>query len=146
VRRRRRGRRGGRRNRRDRDGNGDYAAAHGQESHARPDYSDQPESSPPPFQADPGSHIEQPSSPTFEAPPQPAPAPQFEAAPPAPVPASEPPRRRSTVREAAPVFGSSEPVVIPPPPPAPIVISTAEADAPKPKRSGWWAKKLLGGD
>jgi hypothetical protein len=30
-----------------------------------------------------------------------------------------------------------------PPPPAPVVSSTAEAD--KPKRSGWWAKRLLGG-
>jgi hypothetical protein len=32
------------------------------------------------------------------------------------------------------------------PPPAPTVISTAEADASKPKKSGWWAKRLLGGD
>jgi hypothetical protein len=52
------------------------------------------------------------------------------------------------VREPAPVFSGSAPVVTPMPaqPPAPVVISTADADASKPKRSGWWAKKLLGGD
>jgi len=145
-RRRRRGRRGGRRNRRERNGNGDFDAVQGQDIHARPDYSDQPESSPPAFQADAGHHTEQPSPPPFQAPPQPAPAPQFEAGTP-PAPPAEPPRRRSTVREAAPVFGSSEPVVMPPPPPPPTVISTAEVDdASKPKRSGWWAKRLLGGD
>jgi hypothetical protein len=55
------------------------------------------------------------------------------------------------VREPAPVFsGSATPVVTPmpaPPPPAPTVISTAGTDdASKPKKSGWWAKRLLGGD
>jgi hypothetical protein len=47
------------------------------------------------------------------------------------------------------VFSGSAPVVTPmpaPPPPAPTVISTADADASKPKKSGWWAKRLLGGD
>jgi hypothetical protein len=53
------------------------------------------------------------------------------------------------VREPAPVFSGSTPVMPPTPaapPPAPTVISTAEADASKPKKSGWWAKRLLGGD
>jgi ribonuclease E len=63
-----------------------------------------------------------------------------------PASAAEPPRRRSTVREPAPVFSGSAPIVTPMPPPAPVVISTADADANKPKRSGWWAKKLLGSD
>jgi ribonuclease E len=149
ARRRRRGRRGGRRNRRERNGNGDFTAMQGEEIHARPDYSERPESSLPAFQADTGHHnTEQVSPPPFEAPPQPAPAPQFEAAlPPPPAPPAEPQRRRSTVREPAPIFGSSEPVVIPASPPAPTVISTADADdTAKPKRSGWWAKRLLGGD
>jgi ribonuclease E len=46
------------------------------------------------------------------------------------------------------VFSGSEPVAMPAPQPlpTPTVISTAEADANKPKRSGWWAKRLLGGD
>ena len=65
--------------------------------------------------------------------------------------AAEPPRRRSTVREPAPVFSGSAPVVMPMPrrqPPAPPVVShAAEAeDASKPRRTGWWAKRLLGGD
>jgi ribonuclease E len=51
------------------------------------------------------------------------------------------------VREPAPIFGGSDPVVMPPPAPTPTVISTAEGDdTSKPKRSGWWAKRLLGGD
>jgi hypothetical protein len=50
------------------------------------------------------------------------------------------------VREPAPVFGGSAPVEVPMPPPAPAVAATADADASKPKRSGWWAKRLLGGD
>ena len=44
--------------------------------------------------------------------------------------------------------GASAPVATPmpaAPQPAPVVVSTGEAEA-KPKRSGWWAKKLLGGD
>jgi hypothetical protein len=52
------------------------------------------------------------------------------------------------VREPAPVFGGSAPVDVPVPqaPPSPAVTGTADADASKPKRSGWWAKRLLGGD
>jgi hypothetical protein len=55
------------------------------------------------------------------------------------------------VREPAPVFSGGATTVTPlptpqqSPEPAPAVTSTAE-DAAKPKRSGWWAKKLLGGD
>ena len=60
-----------------------------------------------------------------------------------------PPRRRSTVREPAPVFSGSAPVVTPmpaPPPPAPVVIQHGRGRRGKPRRSGWWAKRLLGGD
>jgi ribonuclease E len=70
------------------------------------------------------------------------------AASPAPSAPSEPPRRRSTVREPAPVFGDGAPTAIPaaPPPaePAPIVTSAAGDDADKPRRTGWWAKRILG--
>jgi ribonuclease E len=148
LRRRRRGRRGGRRNRRDREPtNGDFAAAPSRETHERPDTNERPEWSPPPQAHTPESAYAAPA-PRFEPP-----APQAIASEPAaaPSPAHEPPRRRSTVREPAPVFsGGGAPVVTPmpapQPPPSPIVTSTAEADANKPKRSGWWAKRLLGGD
>jgi len=70
-----------------------------------------------------------------------------------PPPSFEPeqPRRRSTVREPAPSFGGGAPVAIPMPQPvpmpAPIVTAPAETDdAGKPRRTGWWAKRLLGGD
>jgi len=146
-RRRRRGRRGGRRNRRDGApgaGNGDFTVAQG-EVHARPDASERPDWSPP------REAPQQPAiaEPTYVPPVEPAPPPEPAAvvAPP-PQAAAEPPRRRSTVREPAPVFSGSAPVMPPmpaPPPPAPTVISTAETDANKPKKSGWWAKRLLGG-
>jgi ribonuclease E len=59
---------------------------------------------------------------------------------------AEQPRRRSTVREPAPVSSESVPVIMPAPTPTPVVISTAAADeAAKPRRTGWWAKRLLGG-
>ncbi len=76
------------------------------------------------------------------------PAPPFErSAAPAPAaraPEGEPPRRRSTIREPAPIGASTSP---PPPatipPPTPVISSTASEDAGTPKR-GWWAKRLLG--
>jgi ribonuclease E len=143
-RRRRRGRRGGRRNRRDGNGNGDFAATQGAEIHERPDYSERPDWSPP-RETGARDSVEPAAPMPFEAapqPPQPSPAPQAAAA------AAEPPRRRSTVREPAPVFSGSAPVVTPMPasqqPPVPTVLSTGDAEANKPKRSGWWAKRLLG--
>jgi hypothetical protein len=64
--------------------------------------------------------------------------------------APESPRRRSTVREPAPIFGTSEPVVTPlpvPPQPSPPDEAAAPAeDASKPRRTGWWAKRLMGGN
>ena len=58
----------------------------------------------------------------------------------------EPPRRRSTIREPAPIAtaGAPPPAPVPTsPPPAPIVSSTASEETGQPKR-GWWAKRLLG--
>jgi hypothetical protein len=62
---------------------------------------------------------------------------------------SEPPPRRSTVREPAPFVLGSE--AVPEPSPVlrsqPVVISpTASDDAPRPQRSGWWSRRILGKD
>ncbi len=153
-RRRRRGRRGGRRNRRDREGgpgNGDFAAAQGHETHEQPDTNGRPDWSPPREATTTSDSTEPAYTPRIEHVPQPEPAPQPMAAAPVPAPAAEaaPPRRRSTVREAAPVSTSGAPVVVAQMPPSapvtPVVTSTAD-EASKPKKSGWWAKRLLGGD
>jgi ribonuclease E len=69
---------------------------------------------------------------------------------------SETVRRRSTIREPAPVVGNT-PVAVPytPPPtptvvishepsPAPAASATQESDAGKPRRTGWWARRLAG--
>jgi ribonuclease E len=63
----------------------------------------------------------------------------------------ETPRRRSTVREPAPVFGSDAESPSPPAPPAPPsapqpVITETDADetANRPRRSGWWSKRSAG--
>jgi ribonuclease E len=52
------------------------------------------------------------------------------------------------VREPAPIFSGAEPVVLPmPPQPAPPTMIVSNADeANKPRRTGWWAKRLMGGD
>ncbi|MBN8966428.1 MAG: hypothetical protein J0H89_13890, partial [Rhizobiales bacterium] len=59
-----------------------------------------------------------------------------------------PPRRRSTVREPAPVFNDTPaPTPMPTPQPAPVVTGAAETgEENKPRRTGWWAKRFLGGD
>ena len=84
----------------------------------------------------------------------PRPEPSYDAPRPEPVAAPAPnappePRRRSTVREPAPVFGESAPAPIPAPPPASEPapgVTSASDDAGKPRKTGWWAKRLLGGD
>jgi ribonuclease E len=164
--RRRRGRRGGRRNRRDREGHPEggremsHAAGHeghqGEftpapvqghdmqyEVHSRPDMDERPQWSPPRETGAPESGFAPRSEPVAEAAPAPQPEPESAAA----------PRRRSTVREPAPSFSASEPVVTPmpapqpaPPPPTAAAEPAPADDAGKPRRTGWWAKKLLGGD
>jgi len=73
------------------------------------------------------------------------------AEPPAP---AEPPRRRSTVREPAPSAfddGASPPVTsapvpaTPEPEQQPAQAEQPQEDAKKPRRTGWWAKRVLGG-
>ena len=143
-RRRRRGRRGGRRNRRG-------AEDHGHEA----------QSVPPPI-----DHVSHEADDPFAPPVEPV-APvepelvnavaDFGGTPPQPqtpvseAPAPEPPRRRSTVRE--PVVsptngGSSGSTPAPAPteaaPHAPVPDHEAAADNDRPRRTGWWAKRLMG--
>jgi ribonuclease E len=143
---RRRGRRGGRRNRRNRDGTMAPHAGNGGDA-PRPEFGGPSE-----FTAEPAGDV----APThFTAEPTYTPRPEPVAAQPAaPSPASSapqaaepPPRRRSTVREPAPVFGDAAPAPMPavtPPPEAMPVVTSAGDDASKPRRTGWWAKRLLG--
>ena len=128
-RKRRRGRRGGRRNRRDRDGQiiGEFAASPALEGQDRTAQDHQPG-----WTEQPAPRIEPMASAQQAMMPE-TPPPSFE---------PEQPRRRSTVREPAPILSESAPV----PMPAPIVSAPAEEDASKPRRTGWWAKRLLGGD
>jgi ribonuclease E len=160
-RRRRRGRRGGRRNRRGREGESFGADAPIEPELARDDSesaaADEDTSPPAVFSEEPQPHavpIAQPHedmSATSE--------PEFEesrstqtAAPAVPEAApSEAPRRRSTVREPAPQSlhedtSSPAPSFMPPAPAIePVVSSSAESETgERPRRSGWWSRRVLG--
>jgi ribonuclease E len=149
-RRRRRGRRGGRRNRRGRE---DEAPQHQNGDHA-PDYAhaadaDQVE----PIAGEENGHDHMPAEPAYAPEPEPpmtSPTAEAEFPPPieaAPQPTeSEPPRRRSTIREPAPFSaeGQSEPPPSPTlPPPRPVISLNSEDEPAQPKR-GWWGRRLLG--
>jgi len=145
-RKRRRGRRGGRRNRRDREENG--ASEH--ESTDQPDFAPNErmsadEAEPAPSDFEPAPHEDVSVQPASE------PEPVIHTVEPesARESVNEGPRRRSTVRERAPTFSNDEsaPVVTPLPPPSPASAQAeASAEAPaQPRRTGWWAKRLLGG-
>lgn len=158
-RRRRRGRRGGRRNRRDRDDRppmGDLGSApqsagqdFGGQDAAGQDYVPAPQGwqdrVPTQSAEMGGAGTTQRSEPVASEPaPQPASASVAEA----PTPDASP-RRRSTVREPAPTsFGDLPPMPVPPPQPdsTPVVVESSGGDEAKPRRTGWWAKKLLGKD
>ena len=159
VRRRRRGRRGGRRNRRGRDGEPILGEANGEaggEHHAeqpREYAGDQPaaESYQPPQRPDDTSPHEMRAfaSPPSEQAARPEPRPEASMPPAMSAPAmpaeSEQPKRRSTIREPAPIFGvsppasSSPPAPIETPLPASAPAEAAESEAEKPKR-GWWRR------
>ena len=70
-----------------------------------------------------------------------------------PVQQPEPPRRRSTVREPAPVVNAAEspqpaPAPASPPAPAPQPVITELGDSEstdRPRRSGWWSRRFAGG-
>ncbi len=173
-RRRRRGRRGGRRNRRAREGEGiapepgeagepELAQADGDLDTPGAVAADEP---PPAHEerfasAEPRAMPEAPlAAPRSEPPPAATAAERDENPPPAiaapaaaETPVAEPPRRRSTVREPAPqAFGSDESIPAPAFAPAiptvePVVSSPTESESEssdRPRRSGWWSRRVLG--
>jgi ribonuclease E len=67
---------------------------------------------------------------------------------PAAPPEPEPARRRSTVRERAPLGGGENVPAAPPPSPAaePVVTASSEAsEGEGPRRTGWWSRRFAGG-
>ncbi len=146
-RRRRRGRRGGRRNRhrdgeapvqsadsnRDQEaGNDTGFAPEGDDASPRPDYGnghDQPAYAAPASESRSAPRSEQ------EIPRAAAEAP--------PAVSQETPRRRSTIREPAPVAAGSTTPAPAPVLPQPVIVSAATEEPAQPKR-GWWGKRLLG--
>ncbi len=163
-RRRRRGRRGGRRNRHERERNGGEA---GQETHGNEFYAH--DSNAHETHAEPqGEFAPRRTRPTGASgdrtlarrrrPRCRATRTRDSAEPPAPAepvaaPAAESPRRRSTVREAAPKSGGSETTPPPAPapvsaPPEPVITEIGESEsesANRPRRSGWWSRRSSGG-
>jgi ribonuclease E len=141
-RRRRRGRRGGRRNRH--RGNGD-ATGHtdneGANGHQHAD--DNNRSDAPAFEGT-SEFVPPVETPRHDERPAPSFAPA--AQPLAVEETPEPPRRRSTIREPAPVSlsGESAPASPAPVTPVPVVSSTAPEAATETPKRGWWGKRLLG--
>ena len=160
-RRRRRGRRGGRRNRRDREDESFAADAPIEPELARGDSesapTDEGTSAPAVFSEEPQAPAlpiappHEDVSATFEAEPEESGSAQT-AGPAGPEAAtSEARRRRSTVREPAPQAvredASSPPPSFTPPAPSiePVVSSSAESETgERPRRSGWWSRRVLG--
>jgi len=155
-RRRRRGRRGGRRNRLEREGEA-MPASHEHAAHAPQHAPTTAEELTAPLATEPELNeavADLDAAPTAAppapppAPPEPASGPTSQAAAP---PAEEPPRRRSTVREPAPISGNqdvSQPAPPQPPPPAPqpVITELGESeDTNRPRRSGWWSRRIAGG-
>jgi len=64
---------------------------------------------------------------------------------------AEPPRRRSTVRERAPIGGSDDappPASTAPvaPAPEPVITEVAETEGTdRPRKTGWWSRRFAGG-
>jgi ribonuclease E len=145
-RRRRRGRRGGRRSRQERNGNGNGG-------YSRDDQPPQTDFAPngdfPAPQADePVAHDTGGDFSAASAAPAPVmPAPSAPE-PSMPEPAA-PPRRRSTVREAAPVssgesFVPASPAPVVTPVPEPAAETDATEDPNKPRKTGWWSRRFGG--
>ena len=147
-RRRRRGRRGGRRNRHRGDGlpgaesEGEQAASYEEGVHETAD------GAPHPVISDEDASV---IAPPFA---QPTPVHGVVEAAPAPEPVAEStpapeaaPRRRSTVREPAPIVTSEEVVLPPPAPvemPAPTPVVSSSGEEPATPKRGWWGRRLLG--
>ncbi|MDP2408823.1 MAG: Rne/Rng family ribonuclease [Pseudolabrys sp.] len=147
-RRRRRGRRGGRRNRQ-RNGDAPLPSDNGAPEQALQDAVADLDGPPASYDAAPAPAyaVEPEAISAYERPAPPLPTVHV-AVPTADAPAAasaEPPRRRSTIREPAPIAleGVAPPPAATLPPPAPVIVSTAPEEAAAPKR-GWWGKRLLG--
>jgi ribonuclease E len=152
LRRRRRGRRGGRRNRRGREGEPGFAGANGgQDEHQPHSQGFEPEVADAVADLGGPSRTDAPSAPEPQTPQPFEPVARDTPRDVAPEPAAspEPPRRRSTIREPAPMFSSGamsdvHPAPAPEPPPsAPEPAATPEpaADEAKPRRFGWWSRR-----
>jgi ribonuclease E len=161
-RRRRRGRRGGRRNRRDREGEERIApdmagaAEHGAGENGAMEHGAVAPNTIEPELAKAVADFGGPPVGRERAEPAPAPRePEFARSGP---PASEPPRRRSTVREPVPfpIEDEAPQYTLPNPASSAAQSVTRPADAletpdqsqdddGKPRRTGWWGKRLLGG-
>ncbi len=156
-RRRRRGRRGGRRNR---HRNGDAVhGSNGETAHGGGD-DREPYAPPQEFTLTEGLIAPAPAEPDLkeavadlDAPPRPAaPAPMRAEAPEPLSPPEEPVRRRSTVRERAPI-GVPDETLPPPqtqqpvsPTPEPVITEIGEAaETDRPRRTGWWSRRFAGG-
>jgi len=147
-RRRRRGRRGGRRNRRSSESHTPSEAQH--EALEAPQPQSEPDEAPAPannavmpVEPELASAVADFGGPPIPAQEEPANEPQ---------PPEPPPRRRSTVREpvAFPIAGSGtsptpDAAAIEQATPASAPESTGSDAADKPRRTGWWAKRLLSG-
>jgi ribonuclease E len=149
--RRRRGRRGGRRNRHDRERNGDAAPGMNEPGVPAPQHSFGPDDElAPPAAAEP--ELKDAVADLDAAPPSAPPAPVSAEAPSAEQQA-EPPRRRSTVRERAPIGSgddapppASTAPVAPAPAPEPVVTEVTEAEGTdRPRKTGWWSRRFAGG-
>jgi ribonuclease E len=145
--RRRRGRRGGRRNRNDRDRNGDAAPGMNDLGAPAPQHSFGPgDELAPPAAAEP--ELKEAVADLDAAPPSAPPAPVSAETPSAEQPA-EPPRRRSTVRERAPIGGGDETLpasTVSAPAPEPVITEVAETEGTdRPRKTGWWSRRFAGG-
>jgi ribonuclease E len=153
-RRRRRGRRGGRRNRHEHSGE----AQHGlpdEGEHARGDEVTAEQFSwPPPTEPDPNAGVvDLETAPTAAPPPPPEPEikPEVvnidEPAHAVSTAESESSRRRSTVREPAPVAGAEHAAPTPQATPEPVITELNETDESdeRPRRTGWWSRRSAGG-
>jgi ribonuclease E len=154
--RRRRGRRGGRRSRHERERNGDASHDMNDRGPPAPQHSFGPgdELAPPPVAE---SELTQAvadldsasTPPPPAAPAAPAPSPVSAETPP-PEQQAEPRRRRSTVRERAPIAGGDDAPAPAPavaePAPEPVVTEVAETEsANQPRKTGWWSRRFAGG-
>ena len=152
-RRRRRGRRGGRRNRPEHIGEAaPLAEGHDSyEPHESPPTPPEELTGAPPTEAELRTAVADLDAvpPFAAAAPSSEPA-VVESTPSPPASQPEPPRRRSTVREPAPIVSADAPQPTPAapssPPPQPVITEVGESDrTDKPRRSGWWSRRFAGG-